>query len=129
MNILLDTHVVVWAMSQPSRIPPGIRRLLETQAELIFVSHLSLWEIGMKYPLGRPDAPPRSAAETLADVTEAGFQLLPLDLGHILAFERVPLIHSDPFDRLLIAQALAEQLRFVTHDRSLAAYSDMIITW
>lgn len=129
MNLLLDTHVVVWALSQPTRIPPRVRKLLEAEADAVFVSHISLWEIGMKYPLRRRDTPPRSAAETLEDVVAAGFQLIPLDLGHILAFERLPLLHGDPFDRLLVAQAMAEGLSLVTHDRQLGVYGDMILAW
>lgn len=129
MNILLDTHVVVWAFSEPARIPQRIRRLIETDAESISVSHVTLWEIAMKYPLARRDAPPRSAPETLQDVAESGFSLLPLDLGHILAFERLPRLSGDPFDRILVAQALSEGLRFVTHDSELDAYGDAVISW
>lgn len=129
MNVLVDTHVVVWAFSEPGRLPERIRRLLETGARSVFVSHVSLWEIAMKYPLARRDAPPRSAPETLQDVVEAGFDLLPLDLAHILAFARLPGLQGDPFHRMLVAQALTEGLHFVTHDRRLAAYSDTIIGW
>jgi PIN domain nuclease of toxin-antitoxin system len=129
MNVLLDTHVVVWAFSEPTRIPLRIRELLDTKVELAWVSHLSLWEIGMKYPLKRRDSPVRSASQTLADAVEAGFRLLPLDISHILAFEHLPRLHGDPIDRLLVAQALTENLRLLTHDSRLAAYSDTVIAW
>lgn len=129
MNVLLDTHVVVWAFSEPTRIPLRIRELLDTEVELAWVSHLSLWEIGMKYPLKRRDFPARSASQTLTDAVAAGFRLLPLDISHILAFEHLPRLHGDPIDRLLVAQALTENLRLLTHDSRLAAYSDTVIAW
>lgn len=129
MNVLLDTHVAIWALNEPRRLPGRIRDLLETQADLVAVSHISLWEIGIKYPLSRRDAPPRSTRETLEDVVAAGFELLPLGLEHVLAFERLPRLHGDPMDRLLIAQALVEGLSFVTHDGEFAAYGETIISW
>lgn len=129
MSLLLDTHVAIWAVSDPARIPRQIQSLIETEADRVFVSHISLWEIAIKYQLGRHSAPPMSASATIADLLGAGFVLLPLGLEHVLAFERVPTLHSDPYDRLLVAQALLEGLSLVTHDSRLAAYSDTVIAW
>lgn len=129
MNLLLDTHVAIWLLNEPGKIPDNIRHLIQNESEKAFVSHVSLWEIAMKYPLGRNDAPPQSATDTTHDLLASEFPLLPLDLGHILAFERLPILQGDPFDRMLVAQALTENLRFVSHDTRLAAYSDTIICW
>ena len=129
MNLLLDTHVAIWLLQEPDKVPARIRHLIETEAEITFVSHVSLWEIAMKFPLGRDDAPPLSASDTVPGILDAGFRLLPLDLGHILAFERLPRLQGDPFDRMLLAQALSEGLRLITHDGRLAGYSDIVISW
>jgi PIN domain nuclease of toxin-antitoxin system len=129
MSLLLDTHVVIWAMNEPDRIPIRIRKIIEAAAGMVFVSHVSLWEIATKYPLGRRTAPPQSARQTAEDAVKAGFLLLPLQLDHILAFERIPLLDGDPADRLLVAQALTEGLSLVTHDDRLAAYVDTVIAW
>jgi PIN domain nuclease of toxin-antitoxin system len=102
---------------------------VENEAGHVYVSHVSLWEIAIKHQLGRPSAPPRSAGEMTKDFLESGFALLPLDLGHILAFERVPLFHGDPYDRLLVAQAFSESLSLLTHDHRLAAYGDVVVAW
>jgi len=129
MSLLLDTHVLIWAMNDPERIPARIRKIIEAAAGEAFVSHVSLWEIATKYPLGRKTTPPQSARETAEDAATAGFRFLPLQLDHILAFERIPLLHGDPTDRLLVAQALTESLSLVTHDERLVAYSDTVISW
>ena len=129
MSLLLDTHVAIWAINEPERIPLRIQALIENELEQVYVSHISLWEIAIKHLLGRPSAPPRSAREMTREFLESGLALLPLDLGHILVFERIPLLHGDPYDRLLIAQALTENLHLLTHDSRLAAYGDVVIAW
>lgn len=129
MNLLLDTHVAIWLLHEPGKVPARIRHLIEAEADITFVSQVSLWEIAMKFPLGRNDAPPESASDSVPGILEAGFQLLPLDLGHILVFERLPRLQGDPFDRMLVAQALSEGLRLITHDGRLAGYSNTVISW
>jgi PIN domain nuclease of toxin-antitoxin system len=129
MSLLLDTHVAVWAINEPERIPLRIQALMENELGHVYVSHISLWEIAIKYHLGRSSAPPRPAGEMTKEFLESGFVLLPLDLGHILAFERIPMLHGDPYDRLLVAQAFSESLTLLTHDRRLAAYGDAIVAW
>lgn len=127
MSLLLDTHTLIWAIHEPTRIPARVRNTIMAAAGRVFVSHVSLWEIGARYPLGRRTSPPRSASDTAKDALDAGFNFLAIELAHILAFEKLPLLHGDPTDRLLVAQALTENLGLVTHDERLAAYSDKVI--
>jgi PIN domain nuclease of toxin-antitoxin system len=129
MSLLLDTHVAIWAINEPERIPLRIQALIENEPGHVCVSHISLWEIAIKHHLGRPSAPPRPASEMTKEFLESGFTLLPLDLGHILAFERIPMLHGNPYDRLLVAQAFSESLTLLTHDRRLAAYGDAVVAW
>ncbi len=97
----------------------------------VFVSVVSLWEIAIKSALRRTGAGagaiPSSAAAALQDFDEAGFDILAVTARHAIAVQTLPVLHRDPFDRLLIAQALEEPMRFLTHDAAAAAYSDTII--
>jgi len=99
------------------------RRLLES-ADEIHVSAASIWEIAVKARLGRIDADP---AELAAAIEPSGFLELPVSAAHAAAVAMLDLHHSDPFDRLLIAQALAEPLKLVTADAVLAMYSELIV--
>ncbi|MGZ8362684.1 MAG: type II toxin-antitoxin system VapC family toxin [Caulobacteraceae bacterium] len=128
MNLLLDTHIAMWAMSGDPRLPGEAHKLM-TQADAhVSVSVVNLWEVAIKHALGRgPGAMPVSAVQLLQDFREAGFPILSVEISHILELERLPLVHADPFDRLLVAQAKAEPLRLLTHDSKLAAYGDAVI--
>ncbi len=105
------------------------RRLMNDPRNIVFVSVVSLWEISIKSALSRPkmDPMPVSSAAALQDFEEAGFAVLPVSARHAVAVQDLPRIHGDPFDRLLIAQALEEPMRLLTHDVTVAAYSDTII--
>lgn len=98
-------------------------------AAAVFVSVVSLWEIGIKHHqlARRPSSMRRSAKAALSDFIEAELQLLEFTVAHSLAIDDVPRIHGDPFDRLLVAQAKSEPLHLLTHDRQLAAYTDLVI--
>lgn len=128
MRLLLDTHVAIWAVSAPGRLPSKIVEVLESSEE-VWVSHCSLWELAIKSAPGRKKLPPIPTARAADLFRSAGFSFLEIKEGHIFAVAELPLLHKDPFDRLLVAQALAEPLRLVTHDRKVAAYSDTIISW
>lgn len=127
MNLLLDTHVAVWALASPTQLAEPIRDLIAKPANVVFVSAASVWEIAIKHSLGRRDAPPFSASAAIGHFRAAGFMLLDVTPEHAAAVEKLPDLHGDPFDRLLAAQAISEPLRLVTHDRKVAAYSDAII--
>jgi len=133
MRLLLDTHVVLWLLYAPSRLPqPLVQDLLLGRFE-VFVSLVSAWEVAIKHSLIRPDGSRKlacSATDFLADAQLAGCRILPLASAHCMRVERLPYrehpvtgrVHSDPFDRMLIAQAAAEPLRIVTADALLALH-------
>jgi PIN domain nuclease of toxin-antitoxin system len=128
VRLLLDTHVAVWAVNRPARLAPAIRRLIANPGNGIWVSAVSIWEIAIKQKLERRDAPPITAAQAIQHFVDSGYTLLPVTEHHAAAVASLPLLHGDPFDRLLVAQALYEPMRLVTHDERLAGYSETIIT-
>lgn len=129
MNLLVDTHVAIWSVADSARIPLRIRALLADGENRAHVSPVSIWEIAVKHRLGKPSAPAFNGRDATRFFAEAGFRTLPLTEAHAAAVDDLPSLHGDPFDRLLIAQALSEPMRFITGDRQLAAYSDTVIWW
>ena len=123
MRILIDTNIVLWAMSGSTKLSKAARREIE-QADAVYVSAASLWEIGIKVGLGKLDV---DIDELSVLLTEAGFEPLPLSWKHARAIHALPHHHRDPFDRMLVAQAISEPLRLVTHDAQLAKYSDVVV--
>jgi len=120
-RILLDTHLLLWAVAQPRKLPPSARSRIDT-AE-VFVSAASIWEVSIKAALGKLSADP---AELLAEIESAGFNLLPVTGEHAAAVARLPVVHADPFDRMLVAQAKTEPLLLLTNDSILAGYGDCV---
>jgi len=129
VKLLLDTHVAVWATNTPQRIPAHIQTMIEDSSNDVFVSVVSVWEIAIKHQLGRPDAPPLSGHQAIAEFENAKFGLLQVTAAHAAFVERLPLLHGDPFDRLMLAQAVMENMQFVTYDRHLARYDVALLTW
>ncbi|MCP5431691.1 MAG: type II toxin-antitoxin system VapC family toxin [Alphaproteobacteria bacterium] len=129
MRLLLDTHVALWAVADDARLAAGARDLIADPSNDVFVSVATVWEIAIKHALypARPNALAISAAEAVRYFAASGYLLLPVLAAHGIAVERLPPIHGDPFDRMLIAQALTEPLRLVTSDAELARYSDTVI--
>lgn len=126
MNLLLDTHVALWAITDSPRLATKARDLIANPANTVWVSVASLWEITIKHSLGRGDMP-ITGAQAKAWFEQSGYQLLNIEAPHVLGVAELPPLHNDPFDRLLVAQALAEPLRLITHDAQVARYSDSII--
>lgn len=125
MNLLLDTHVALWAIADSPRLSAAARTLIDAPRNTVWVSAVSVWEIAIKHSLGRGDMP-ISGAEALAYFEQAGYRLLSIEPEHAAAVEGLAPHHADPFDRLLVAQALCEPLRLLTHDATVARYSDTI---
>jgi PIN domain nuclease of toxin-antitoxin system len=125
MNALLDTCAVLWAARQPERLSARVRALLLDSDTELTVSVVSAWEIALKPELGIEDVARwfREAARHLQA------RILPLRLEHIATLEKLPLRHRDPFDRLLIAQAVAGQLALVTSDQAIAQYPEAACIW
>lgn len=126
MNLLLDTHIALWAIADSPRLSPAARERIVSPRATLWVSVASLWEIAIKHSLGRGDMPV-SSEEAWAYFRDAGYQLLPIKPEHIIEVETLPSHHKDPFDRLLVAQALVEPMHLLTHDPLVALYSDRIL--
>ena len=129
MRLLLDTHIALWSVINDARMPASVRDMIVNPANDILVSVASLWEIAIKYPLARQGrgSMPVSAREARDEFRQAGFRILGITEDHAIAVETLPLLHGDPFDRLIIAQALIEPARLLTRDKAVVAYSDTII--
>lgn len=126
MNLLLDTHVALWAITDSPKLPQRARDLIQAPKTTVWISAANVWEIAIKYALGRGDMPV-SGQDAVRYFQESGYRFLPVDVEHALAVESLPAHHQDPFDRILVAQALVEPMRLMTHDPLVARYSDTII--
>jgi len=121
MRLLLDTHTFLWAITDDPKLGPLSRELITHQASGVFLSHVSLWEIAIKHALVRDDMP-LSACEAIPWAEQSGFAFLPIELPHLLALEQLPLHHRDPFDRLLVAQAISGPFTLLSADAAFTAY-------
>lgn len=121
MTLLLDTHVLLWALVAPHRLGDGLRRVLTLPDARVLFSAASVWEVAIKQALGRVDFnfEPDTVAQAAIDTD---FEPLPVTHQHAARVRQLPLLHADPFDRLLIAQAQVEGVQLVTADRALMPY-------
>lgn len=126
MNLLLDTHVALWAITDHPRLSSRARQLILAPRATVWVSAVTVWEITIKHGLGRGDMPV-SGEDALLYFRQSGYRFLAVEPEHAAAVEGLPAHHPDPFDRLLVAQALVEPMRLITHDVLVARYSDTII--
>lgn len=127
MNILIDTHIFIWAVASPKLLSDPAAAYLTDVQNRIYLSAVSIWEIALKYPRRTKTAPPFSAAAATMFAEQLGVSVVNITAEHCARVELLPEVHSDPFDRLLIAQAGIEQLKFMTHDRRLQGYGDHIL--
>jgi PIN domain nuclease of toxin-antitoxin system len=128
MRLLLDTHTFVWWDIEPARLSPHALALCQDPHNQLVLSVVSVWEMEIKIQLGK-----LHFVEPLADMIAEqqqtnNLEILPVTLAHVLAIETLPLIHKDPFDRLLIAQAQVEAMPFISRDSQLAAYP-IVVEW
>ena len=121
MRVLLDTHLLLWALAQPARLSARTRKQI-TAAE-VYVSAASIWEISIKSKLGKLNADPE---EILAAIEPAGFTLLPITGEHAAKVAQLPPLHKDPFDRMLAAQASIEPMILFTNDTALSGYGSFV---
>ena len=119
MRLLLDTHVLLWWLSDDRKLAASGRQIIANPNNDVFVSSASVWEISIKTALGRLEI-------ELDDLENAialnGFRSLPIGFRHAITAGRLPAVHRDPFDRMLVAQASVEELRIVSHDRVFERY-------
>ena len=125
MNLLLDTHIVLWASAATSRLPRSAVELLGTGEHTLWVSAVTFWEVAIKRSLNKPEFQ-IDVAPLRAGLLRNGHFELPVDGTHAIELARLPMYHTDPFDRLLVAQAIAEGMVLLTSDRALAVYGDNV---
>jgi PIN domain nuclease of toxin-antitoxin system len=121
MRVLLDTHLLLWALGSPLKLSKETRKLVDTSE--VYVSAASIWEISIKASLGKLDADPE---EILAALEPAGLSILPVLGQHAVKVSQLPPRHKDPFDRMLVAQAMSEPMILLTNDDALAGYGELI---
>lgn len=126
MKLLLDTHLLLWAAALPGRLSVAARELLEDPGNELIFSAASLWEIAIKAALGREDfrVEPRLLRRGLLD---NGYVELPISSQHAVNIDAIPALHKDPFDRLLLSQALSEGIMLLTADALLARYGGPVL--
>lgn len=125
MLLLLDTHVLLWTLDAPERLPQEIVAQLESPETTVYFSAASIWEIAIKASLGKIDfhCSPEAIAQAARDT---GFVELPVRAEHGAKVAQLPLYHCDPFNRLLIAQALLLPARLITADTALVPYTELV---
>lgn len=123
MNYLLDTHVLLRALSAPEKLPPAMRDIIQDPAATIWFSVASLWEVAIKSALGRPDFG-FDAREIWTAARDTSFLELDVQALHVFKLRGLPELHQDPFDRLLLAQAKAMNMNLLTVDAKVLQYSD-----
>jgi PIN domain nuclease of toxin-antitoxin system len=126
MRLLLDTHVFLWTLADPARLSLPARDAIESAANEVLFSAASIWEIAIKSELLRAELGV-DATTIIGAAREMRFEELAVSAAHAAAVARLPRHHKDPFDRLLVAQALGEPARLMTADKALAAYSDDLV--
>ncbi len=124
MRLLLDTHILLWWLTNDPALPTRADTLMVDPANEISISAISLWEVGIKARLGKL---PANVDEVRAATLASGFTPLPFTLDHAAEVARLPDHHRDPFDRALVAQARFEPMRLITHDRVVAMYGDSVL--
>lgn len=125
MKLLLDTHLLLWAAGQPERLSATARSLIENEENLLLFSAASLWEVTIKSDLARADfrVDPRLLRRALVD---NGYLELPVTHRHVMSLKGLPPLHRDPFDRMLVAQSIAEGIALVTTDPVVARYEGLV---
>lgn len=122
MKLLLDTHIFLWVNGDTSKLSVNFKSLGHSGEHDFYLSLASVWEMQIKYQLGKLSLPLPIEELVNKNQLENGIQLLPIELSHISHLAQLPSHHKDPFDRLLIAQAIIEDMTIVTADQSFAAY-------
>lgn len=121
MNLLLDTHILLWAAARADLLPPGSRAMLQDMGNTLWFSVASIWEVAIKRALDRPDF--RTDPGVLrAGLLSAGYRELAVEGRHVIAVAALPRLHADPFDRILLAQAMTEGMQLLTADARVLAY-------
>jgi PIN domain nuclease of toxin-antitoxin system len=124
MRLLLDSHIYLWALMDDPKLTRPMRKLM-TNADEIFVSAATIWEFSIKIALGNLDA---QVSDLLTGIEDLGARELPINALHASQVRHLPPLHKDPFDRLLVGQAIQERMNFLTADFVLRGYSPLVTT-
>jgi PIN domain nuclease of toxin-antitoxin system len=122
MNYLIDTHVLIWFTEGNTQLPVNVRAIIADPINSIFVSHVSIWEIAVKSSIGKLNLSV-SLTELESNLARNGFIELPTRFAHFNEIAGLSMHHQDPFDRLLVAQAIAEDFIFITCDKKITGFS------
>jgi PIN domain nuclease of toxin-antitoxin system len=123
VSLLLDTHVVLWWLADDPTLDEGIKVRLDQEPD-VYVSPATVWEVAIKQAIGKLSQP----ADLPERIRDSGFRQLPITFEHGIAAGRLPLIHRDPIDRMLIAQAQIEELTLVTRDADIQKYNVSVLS-
>ncbi|AFZ37509.1 PilT protein domain protein [Stanieria cyanosphaera PCC 7437] len=123
MKLLLDTHTLIWWLTNHPTLSQAAKKAISNQDNLVFISAASAWEIAIKKSLGKLTAPD----DLEVQIESNNFQPLPITITHGLAIEELPNHHNDPFDRIIIVQAICESMTVVTRDKKFNLYNISII--
>ena len=126
MRYLLDTHVLIWTMVGSQRLGSAVREILEDPDNVFYVSAATIWETAIKHAI-KPEEIPVSSDQMIRFCRECAIRELPIRFDHSQRVLSLPFYHNDPFDRMLVAQAMEEHLLLMTHDSKLPSYGDMVM--
>ena len=122
MNLLLDTHTFLWFIENHKNLSPTARKTIESTIDTIYVSIVTPWEIAIKTSIGKLTLSKPIQSLFPSEMNTNNFILLPIHYDHIIKLGKLPFHHNDPFDRMLIAQAITESLHIISRDSSLDSY-------
>ncbi len=126
MRLLLDTQIALWALTRSKRLGKAAGDLIEDPENEVFVSTATVWAIAIKYALGKGGMPV-SGTRAVALFGQAGYRELPVAWRHAAAVAGLPSIHADPFDRILLAQAMSEPMRLLSRDATVVRYGSVVL--
>jgi PIN domain nuclease of toxin-antitoxin system len=127
LRVLLDTHIFLWALFEPSKLSATLTEIYQNKENKLFLSLVSVWEIQIKQQLGKLELQIDDLQQVITEQLQAGhIELLPISLEHIIALQSLPFHHNDPFDRLLIAQAIEENLSLASSDTKMPLYGAQV---
>ncbi len=127
MNLLLDTHIVLWYIHDDEQLPDTIRKMINDGENRCMVSYASIWEMAIKFSIGKLKYS-NDFAEIAAAVLNTGIEIMPLEIGYLMKYVDLPLHHRDPFDRLIISQAISEGWKVISVDEQFKKYDVDLIT-
>jgi PIN domain nuclease of toxin-antitoxin system len=123
MNFLVDTHILIWSFIKPENLTHEIKEALLNENNEIYYSQISLWEIAIKYTLGKLVLKGMSPEEFFEEIENSFYKLKKLENYELISFYRLPVIHKDPFDRMLIWQSIKNEMVFISSDNNIKQYN------